>query len=108
MSWLSHEIHQLEADGIRFVANGVLAPNEPKIAALLGGEVPVGAGALIALVEKDDAALGPVISALINETITSYQPAIEAELEALAGGSGTVIGQLVAAMNAFADKLAAS
>lgn len=109
MSWLSSEIHGLEADAIRWVANDLVVPNEAKLTTLIGTGVPVGVDALVTLIEKDDTPLGPAVSALINGIVNSYKAGIETELSALAATGATAdVPNLVTAMLNYATKLAAS
>lgn len=108
MSWLSHEIHALEAAGIRYVVNSVIVPNEAKIEAL-AGEAPAGVDALVALVEQKDAALGAVAKATIDAVVNTFKPQIEAEIQALVTQGATVgIPTLIAALNNVATKLEAN
>lgn len=108
MSWLSHEVHVVEAEGLRFVANNLIAPNETKINAFFEGKAPQAADALVTLVESDDQVLGPIASALINSTLNGYKPQIETEFALIATEGASYAATLVTAMNNVATKLAAN
>lgn len=108
MSWLSHAIHEAESEIIKYVANSVIAPNEAIIAQAAGTEAVAGTAQLIAAIDALAQKDGPVVSAVVSYVFNTYGPQIEAELPALVGEVASFIPQVVAAMNAYAVKLAAN
>ena len=108
MSWLSHALHEGEADVIKYVANTIIAPNESVISAAAGTEAVAGTAQLIAAIQALASKDGPVVSGLVSFVFNTYGPQIEAELPALAGEVAAYIPQVVAAMNAYAVKLASN
>lgn len=103
MSFLQNLGREIEVGALNLLGNAIQA-NEARLEAAIsaeGGNLVTG---LIALVEKDDAALPIFVRAYINAALTEYKPQLEALLPTVAGSG---VPQLVAAIFALKDKIAA-
>jgi len=104
------EVKFAEAALLSDVAN-TLTAKAPDLEPLVDADAPAGVAAIVAAVEKADAALGPAVSAAINGTLSAYSAQVESALATLADGAATVasgkVVQVATAVKAVAAKLQA-
>jgi hypothetical protein len=104
--FIEREIKYSEAAFLRLVSSQI-TEHTPQLTAALGQAAGQGIPALVALLEKSDAGLGPVASGAINAGLAMYEPQIEAELEPLIAEGTAFVPALAAAIGAVAAKLQA-